>query len=89
MGLLAHHQRLIGCDKRLVCTTAATDDIHHTLIDDFSHLGCHRLGCLVVESQRVRQSGIRIGRDIIRCLASQFPEERLHLGGTKRAVQSQ
>ena len=76
-------------NKRFIRSATATDDVHESFVHEFTHLRGHRLGCLVVESHRVRQSGIGIGTDIIGCLTGQFLEERFHLGGTKRAVQSQ
>ena len=88
MGLFAHHQRLIESDERIRRTATATDDIHESLIHEFRHLRCHRLCCFVIEPQGVRQSGIRVATDIIRCLPSQFAQIGFHLRGAKRAVQA-
>ena len=88
MGLFANHQISIAGNKRLISTTTATDDIHQSLVHQFTHLGCHRFGRLVVETHRIGKSGIRIGRDIIRCHTGQLSEEGFHLRRTKRTVQS-
>ena len=87
--LLAIHQCRIFRNKAIVRTTASANDVHQPLVNHLSHLGCHALRSLVVESHRVRQTGIRIGGDIIRRLPGQLAQEGYHLTGTKRAVQSQ
>ena len=88
MGLFSSHQFTIACDERLISTTAAADDIHQPFVYQFTHLGCHCLGRLVVEPHRVGKSRIRIGTNIIRCHAGQLSEEGFHLRSAERTVQS-
>ena len=88
MRLFVYHQWTISCNERLIGTTTATDDIYQTLIHELTHLGRHRLSRLVIEAHRVGQSCIGIGTNIIRCTLGEFTQERFHLRGTKRTVQS-
>ena len=69
-------------------TAASAYDVHQSLVYEFLYLRSHRLGSLVVCAQTVGQSGVGIGAYIIRCTMSQLLQERLHLVGTKRAVES-
>ena len=85
---LAYGQRHITANKLIGGTTAATHDIHQSLVYELAYLRRHRLCRLIVKTKRVRQSGIRIAGYIIRCALSQFLEEGFHLAGTKRAVQA-
>ena len=88
MGLCAFHQRDILGYVCLGSTTASSYDIHQTFIDILLHFPCHILRCLVVFTQAVRKSGIRISTDIIRRTTSQLLQERLQLLGTERAIQA-
>ena len=87
MRLFSYNKRSIELDERICSATTATDDVHQSLVDELSHLRRHRLGCLVIESEGVGESGIGVATDIVWCLSRQFPQIRLHLCGTKRAVE--
>ena len=85
---LTFSQGHIFRDKLIVSTTTASHNVHQTLINHLANLRCHRLRSLVIESHGIGQSCIRIGTNIIRCLASQLAQEGQHLARTKRAVQT-
>ena len=67
-------------------STAAADDIDDAFIDKLGYLRSHRLCRLVILSHLVRQSGIRMGTNIIRCNLCQMLDERFHLGSTEGTV---
>ena len=69
-------------------STAATYDVDQSLVDKFSDFWGHCLWGLIVETHRVGQSGIGIGADVVGGTACQVFEERLHLVGTERTVQT-
>ena len=77
--LLALNHRQIAFDEFLCRTATAAHDIHQSLVNQGAYLRSHRLGCLVVKTQRIRKSSIRIGRYIIRCPLSKFAQVGLHL----------
>ena len=76
----------IVSDEFWTGSTATTDDIDDALIDKLSYLRSHRLSRLVILSHLVRQSGIRMGTNIIRCNLCQMLDERLHLRCTEGTV---
>ena len=88
MRVLVLHKRDITGNKVGRSATASSYDVHQSFIDEMGNLQRHRLGCLVVESQFIGQSGIRIGADIIRCPRCQLPKVGQHLLSTKRTIQS-
>ena len=67
-------------------STAAADDIDDALIDKLSYLRSHRLSRLVILSHLVRQSGVRMCTNIIRCNLCQMLDEWLHLRSTEGTV---
>ena len=82
------YQRTILCYIGFGRTTTSTNDVYQSFINVFLDLSSHNFGSLVVLSQTVRKSGIRISADVIRSTRSQLTQERLQLLGSKRAVQS-
>ena len=66
VGHLALRQFGIAADKTVVGSTTSTHDIDQPAIYELLYLGCHRLGRLIILPHRVGQSGIGIGRYIIR-----------------------
>ena len=73
----------ISADKFRSCSAASAEDIHQAFVDKLLNLWRHAIHRLVVLSEFVGQSGVRIGADIIRCMLGQFLQERFHLRGTK------
>ena len=69
-------------------SAATPNDIDKALFDIFSYLLCHVGWSLVIFTQAVGKSRIRIGTDIIRGAGSQLCQEWLQLTGTKRTVQA-
>ena len=88
MRLFPLHKGRIPFNELLCRSTAAAQDVDQSLLHIFLHLLRHHVGCLVIKSQRVGKSCIRVGRNIVRCLFSQQLQERFQLARTKRAVQS-
>ena len=92
--LLHRHTRVYPCIKSWYLgnvlfrrTAASSDNIYQPFFDILLHFGSHIFGSLVILSQRIRQSGIRISTDIIRRTWSKLLQERFQLTGTKWAVQ--
>ena len=73
-------------DEFRTCTAASANDVHDTFIDEFGYLRSHRFGCLVIFAHFVRQTGIRMRTNIIRCNLSHVFDERLHLRSAKGTV---
>ena len=73
----------ISADKLGSRSAASAEDVHQAFVDKLLNLRRHAIHRLVVLSELVGQSGIRIGADIIWCMLGQFLQERLHLGGTE------
>ena len=88
MRLLALGNRHIFGDKLLRGSATSSYDVHESFINKLLYLWSHRLWRFIVCAKTVRQTRIGISTNIIRCLVGKLLEKRLHLVGTKRAVQT-
>ena len=86
MRLLTLGYTGVMCDEFRTCTAASAYDVHDTFIDEFGYLRSHRFGSLVIFAHFVRQTGIRMRTNIIRCNLSHVFDEGLHLRSTKGTV---
>ena len=80
--------RNITGNKLVGGAAASTYDVDKSLVDVFGNLWCHRVGCLVVQTERIGQSGIGMATHIIWSLARKMGKEGFHLTGTKGAVET-
>ena len=83
MRFCTSYQWNILSDVGFRCTTTTTDDVYQSFFDVFFYLTGHILGSLIVFTQTIRKTSIRIRTYIIRCTSSQLLQERLQLLGTE------
>ena len=62
------------------CPATSPDDIYQSLVDEVFDLRSHLLRGLVVSSELVRQTGVRISADKVWGNVAQLFEVRFHIG---------
>ena len=69
-------------------SATASDDIDQTFIYELFDLSRHCFGCFIILPEAVGQSCIGVGRDVVWCCFCQLFQERFHVSGAERTIQS-
>ena len=73
-------------DELRTGSTAAANDVDNAFVDELGNLRSHRFCGFIILSHLVRQSGIRMRTNIIRCNLCQMLDERFHLRRSEGTV---
>ena len=93
LRLLHHLMRLLALgtsgvmsDELRTGSAAAADDVDDAFVDKLGNLRSHRFCGFIILPHLVRQSGIRMRTNIIRCNLCQMLDERFHLRRSEGTV---
>ncbi len=90
LGDMSRRKALDRADDRMRVLgrrpAATSDEVHEPVLGERAQVAARVRGLLVVEPERIRQSGVGMARDVGRGDVREPLEERPHLGRAERAV---